>query len=224
MHNHVSVLLANVADTITAPIDHHGAVAIFLLMALDAVFPAAGEIVMLYSGAMAAGAIAGANADVLGMTPSSGVEMYIVLALCGTLGYLLGSLVGWGIGRFGGRALVFRYGRLVHLPSGRVAQGEAWFDRRGASAIFLARLTPLVRSGVSIVAGVLSAPLLPYTVLTLAASAVWCFGFAGAGWALGASWETADEAFRYVEVALAILVIGAGVVVLRRRRSRHGDG
>jgi len=88
--------------------------------------------------------------------------------------------------------------------------------------VFLGRLTPVVRSFISIPAGTLESPLGPYTVLTLAGSAIWCFAFAGAGWALGSSYEQVHHAFRYVDilaVAGAVAALAA-LLVLRRRRTR----
>src|SRR3954454_10797726 len=94
----------------------HGLLAIFLLMAVDAVFPAGGEIVMLFGGALAAGAIAG----------QSGPSLVAVI-LAGPLVYLTGSLGGWALGRAGGRQLVDRHGRWLHLGPERFLRAERWF-------------------------------------------------------------------------------------------------
>ena len=83
---------------------HGGVYAVFALMALDALLPVGGELIMLYAGALAAGAIAGQQPVLLGWDPATGHEAYVVLAAAGTLGYLLGSLIGWQIGRRGGEA------------------------------------------------------------------------------------------------------------------------
>jgi membrane protein DedA with SNARE-associated domain len=195
--------------------------AVFALMAVDALLPAGGELVMLYAGALAAGAVAGHHPDFFGSSLHAGAEAYVVLALAGTLGYLLGSLAGWAIGRYGGRALVERRGRWLHLGPDRLERAERWFDRRGAWAVFLGRLTPLVRSFVSIPAGVLRSPLPSYTLLTLLGSAIWCFGFAGAGWALGSSYEKVHHAFGYLDallVALAVVAVAGAALAARRRR------
>jgi membrane protein DedA with SNARE-associated domain len=89
--------------------------------------------------------------------------------------------------------------------------------------VLLGRLTPVVRSFVSIPAGIFRVPLPRYTVLTLIGSAVWCFAFAGAGWAAGASWESFHSGFRYADVAVAAFVLGAagwlGWRLLRTRRA-----
>jgi membrane protein DedA with SNARE-associated domain len=87
--------------------------------------------------------------------------------------------------------------------------------------VFLGRLTPLVRSFISIPAGAMESPLGPYVVLTLAGSAIWCFAFAGAGWALGSSYDRVHHAFTAVEVLVAAAVVaGAGALLTRRRRRR----
>jgi membrane protein DedA with SNARE-associated domain len=207
---------------LTAWIGHHGAYAVFAIMALDALLPVGGELTMLYAGALAAGAIAGQHPILLGHHLQSGLESYVVLALAGTLGYLLGSLVGWGIGRSGGRSLLERHGRWLHVTPENLDRAERWFDRHGRAAVFLGRLTPVVRSFISIPAGALESPIGPYTMLTLAGSAIWCFGFAAVGWALGSSYERVHHAFRYVDVLAVAAAVATVVVllVLHRRRAR----
>jgi membrane protein DedA with SNARE-associated domain len=87
--------------------------------------------------------------------------------------------------------------------------------------VFLGRLTPVVRSFISVPAGALGSPLGPYVALTLLGSMIWCFGFAGAGWALGDTWETFHRNFRYADYAAVAAVLGVLVaVVLHRRRGR----
>src|SRR3954471_18702711 len=96
----------------------HGLLAIFVLMAIDAVLPAGGEIVMLFGGALAAGAIAG----------QSGPSLIAVIVM-GTLGYLAGSLGGWALGKAGGHRLIDRHGRWLHLGPERFRRAERWFSR-----------------------------------------------------------------------------------------------
>jgi len=210
----------------TSWIGHHGFWAVFALMGVDALLPVGGELIMLYAGAVAAGAIAGQHPLLFGHVLNAGFESYVVLALGGTLGYLIGSLIGWAIGRWGGRALLDRHGRWLHLPPERVERAERWFDRYGIWAVFLGRLTPLVRSFISVTAGVFETPIVPFTLATLAGSAIWCFAFAGAGWALGSGYDSVHHAFRYVDVVVVLVVslIALSWAVRRgtrrRRRSR----
>ena len=214
------MVTASLTNTLTDWVAAHGAYAIFAIMAVDAVLPAGGEVTMLVAGAVAGGALAGRHPVLLGHTLSSGVESYVILALCGTLGYLAGSLGGWVLGRWGGRPLLERHGRWLHLGPERLARAERWFDQHGRAAVFLGRLTPVVRSFISIPAGALESPLVPYTILTLAGSAIWCFAFAGGGWALGSQYDQIHHVFTVIEVLVVALVVLAVVVVLVRRRSR----
>jgi membrane protein DedA with SNARE-associated domain len=213
-------MLATVTSQVTTWIAQHGVYAVFALMAVDALLPLGGELVMLYAGVLAAGAIAGAQVTILGAHPATGVESYIVLALAGALGSLAGALIGWAIGARGGRPLIERHGRVLHLGPGRFARAEDWFARYGGRAVFIGRLTPLVRSFVSIPAGVLGTPLGIYVPLTLLASLIWCFGFAAAGWAAGGTWESIHHDYGYAEyAAVAAVLVAVGAMILHRRRA-----
>jgi membrane protein DedA with SNARE-associated domain len=106
-----------------------------------------------------------------------------------------------------------------------MARAEQWFARRGRWAVFLGRLIPVVRSFISIPAGVLGSPLNSYAPLTLAGSAIWCFVVADLGCALGASYDSVDGAFRSVEIGVvAVVVLAGGALVLRRRAARQAAG
>jgi len=202
----------------TSFLAHHGVLAVFVLMAIDAVFPAASELVMLYGGALASGALTH-RLDVFG-SGETGTKAYIAIALAGTIGYLLGSLGGWAIGFYGGRPLLERRGRWLHLDGARLERAERWFRRWEEWAVLVGRVTPVARSFVSIPAGVFESPLLRYTVLTAIGSAIWCFAWAAAGWGLGASWEGVHKGFEYVDYAVVAGILAlAAYVVLRRRRS-----
>jgi membrane protein DedA with SNARE-associated domain len=219
---HARRILATLTSTLTGWIGHHGAYAVFAIMAVDALLPVGGELTMLVAGAVAAGAIAGVHPVFLGHELRTGLESYVVLALSGTLGYLFGAVVGWAIGWRGGRPLLERHGRRLGVGPTELARAEAWFDRHGRWAVFLGRLTPVVRSFISIPAGVLESPLRPYVALTLAGSAIWCFAFAGAGWALGSGYDSVHRAFGFVDaiVVVGVLAAIAAGVALHRRHVR----
>ncbi|HEU0245740.1 MAG TPA: DedA family protein [Gaiellaceae bacterium] len=223
----VASILSEITDTITSAIGDYGLYAVFLLMLVDAVLPAASEVVMVYAGAVAAGAFADQEVVFLGRTIDEGFAAYVAMALAGTIGYTVGSMGGWAIGFYGGRPYVERHGRWLHLNIEKLDRAERWFERWEDLAVFLGRLTPVVRSFVSIPAGVLEVPFVRYTLLTLAGSAIWCFAFAGAGYAVGENWEDFHHAFRYVEylIAAAIGAVAIWVVVryVRRRRRRLAE-
>src|SRR6266498_4747026 len=212
--------VAGVTSTLTSLIGNHGVYAVFLLMAIDAVFPAASELVMVYAGALAAGAFAGQHVELFGTRISSHAWAYVVMALAGTLGYLVGSIGGWAVGLYGGRPLLEQRGRWLHLGGDKLERAERWFDRWDELAVLLGRVTPVVRSFISIPAGIFRMPFWRYTVLTLIGSAVWAFALAGVGWGLGRSYETFHHDFRFVEYAIvAGVLVLAAYLVLRRRRS-----
>ncbi len=211
------MLVASVSSSFTAQVAHHGVYAVFGLMAIDAVFPALSELVMLYAGAVAAGVFAAAHGvTLLGWHIGFGADAFVALALAGTLGYLVGALVGWVIGFYGGRPLLDRRGRWLHLPPERLDRAERWFARWGNLGVLLGRVTPVVRSFVSIPAGIFRMRLGPYTALTLVGSAVWAFAFAGAGYGLGSGYRGFDRGFHYAEYAVvAGVVLFAAYLVYR---------
>ena len=122
---------------------------------------------------------AGQSVTLFGRELDSGWPAYLAIALAGTIGYTLGAMFGWAIGDYGGRPYLERHGRWLHLDAEKLARAETWFERWEDWAVFLGRLTPVVRSFISVPAGVFRTPFVRYTLLTLAGSAIWCFAFAG---------------------------------------------
>lgn len=203
-------MLASITSTFESHIATQGAYAVFVLMAIDAVFPAASEVVMLYAGAVAAGVFPGTHhVSLFGAKVGFGIGAFIVMALAGTLGYFVGALIGWWIGLRGGRPLLETRGRWLHVTPERLDRAEQWFQRWGNFGVLVGRVTPVVRSFVSIPAGIFEMRLAPYTLYTLVGSAVWSFAIAGVGYGLGSSYKSFDRGFKYVEYAIV-----AGVLVL----------
>jgi membrane protein DedA with SNARE-associated domain len=217
-------IVSSVTDALTTLIGDYGLYAVFAIMLIDAVFPAASELVMVYAGAVAAGAFAGQNVVLFGHTFEPGLEAYIAMAMAGGLGYLVGSVLGWAIGDYGGRPFLERRGRWLHVTPHTLDRAEHWFDRWGDWAVAISRVTPVVRSFIAIPAGVMRMPLGRYTLLTIPGSFAWTFAFAGIGWAAGSQWEEFHHSFRYAEyvVAAAILAVIVVGLVRHRRASRLG--
>ena len=208
-----------VTDRVTELLGDHGLYAVFLLMLVDAVLPAASELIMVYAGALAAGAFT-SGVVLFGHEFESGLSAWLAIVLAGTIGYTIGSVLGWAIGIYGGRPFLERRGRWLHLSPRTLAKAERWFDRWGDWAVFLGRITPVARSFVSIPAGVFRAPLGRYTVFTFIGSTIWCVVFAAIGYAFGTRWETFHENFHYVDYAVAAgIVLGVAYLLVRRRRS-----
>jgi membrane protein DedA with SNARE-associated domain len=214
-------VLASLTSSVTTFIGDYGLYAVFLLMVVDAVLPAASELVMLYAGAVAAGAFAGQHVVLFGHRIDSHFWAYVAMSLAGVLGNTVGSLIGWGIGAYGGRPLLEQRGRWFHLNREKLDRADRWFDRYGDAAVFLGRMVPVVRSFISIPAGVVRMPIVRFTVLTFLGCIPWCFGIAAAGWALGSSYENFHHDFAYVEYAvLAGVIVLCAWLILRWRSSK----
>ena len=220
--NVLSDFLHWITDSVTDAIGNQGLYAVFILMLIDAVLPAASEVVMVYAGAVASGAIAGQSVTLFGHEFADGFPAYVAMATAGTLGYLVGSVLGWALGDYLGRPWLEHHGRWLHLSAEKLDRAERWFDRWEEWAVFIGRVTPVVRSFISVPAGVFKAHFRPYFWLTFLGSAIWCFAFAGAGWAAGSNWESFHEAFRYVDYLVAAGVVAVvawlGWRLLKRRR------
>jgi membrane protein DedA with SNARE-associated domain len=214
------VLLASFSSTLTSLIGDHGIYAVFVLMVIDAVLPAASELVMLYAGVVASGALPGQDVVLFGHQIDSHFWAYVAMSMAGVLGNTLGSVIGWGIGYYGGRPVIEKRGRWLHLGPENLDRAEHWFARWGDWAVCLGRVTPVVRSFVSIPAGLARMPLGRFTVFTFLGCIPWCFGLAGIGWALGSSYESFHHDFRFVDIAVGVFVLAlVAIWLLRRRRA-----
>ncbi len=215
-------ILSSISDALTDIIGDHGVYAVFILMLVDAVLPAASELIMVYAGAVAAGAFAGQDVVLFGERVESDAWAFVVMAMAGGVGYIIGSLGGWAIGYYGGRPFLERHGRWLHVTPHTLHRAESWFDRFGDWAVAIGRITPVVRSFIAIPAGVFRMPFVRYALLTIPGSIAWAFAFAGAGYAFGSRWEEFHHAFRYAEyvVAAAILAVLVAGFVRHRRSSR----
>ncbi len=213
--------MGGITETVTDWIGSGGVYAVFLLMLVDAVFPAASEVVMVYAGALAAGAFPEHQVSLFGWETDSTAVGYVVMALAGTLGYWVGSILGWGIGMYGGRPLLERHGRWFHLTPEKLDRADRWFERYEDKTVFFGRMIPVVRSFISIPAGVAEMPLGRYSILTFLGTLPWCFGLAAVGVAVGSSWETFHERFRWADyVVVGLIVLAVAWVVFRIWRGR----
>ena len=206
--------------SITSFVGSHGVYAVFLLMLAAALVPAASELVMVYAGAVAGGTFASAHVVLFGHRVDTPAWAYVTMATAGVIANTLGCVAGWGLGLYGGRPLLERYGRWLHVTPARVARAERWFDRFGVLAVPLGLTTPLVRSFVALPAGIARMPLRRFAPLALVGCIPFCFGLAAGGWALGSSYDRLHHDFNYVSIAIGVAVVALiGYLILRRRSS-----
>ena len=156
---------------------------VMLLMAIEsACIPLPSEVIMPFSGALTVPFVAA----LYNRTPFS----LLLVATFGALGCNLGSVLAYEIGYFGGRPLVERYGRYIFLSQRELAIADGFFERRGALAVLIARLLPVIRTFIALPAGIARMPRLKFHVYTFIGSWPWCYVLAYVGMRLGQAWET----------------------------------
>ena len=198
-------------------ISQHGYLAIFVLMVLEsACIPIPSEVIMLFGGALAGGlTLAGVH-----------VQLNIIgVGLAGTAGNLVGVLLAYAVGRVGGRPLIERWGRYVLLRPHELDRAERFFDRRGKAAIFFGRMVPVVRTFISLPAGIAEVPVVPFAVLTGLGTLPWTFGLAIAGDSLASNWKSVSNAFTPISIVVGVVLLGliAWWVTKRLRESRQAN-
>lgn len=181
-------------------ISQHGYLAIFVLMVLEsACIPIPSEVIMLFGGALAGGlTLAGVH-----------VHLNIIgVGLAGTAGNLVGALLAYSVGRVGGRPLIERWGRFIFLRPHELDRAEGFFQRRGAPAIFFGRMVPVVRTFISLPAGIAEVPVARFSVLTTLGTLPWTFGLAIAGDSLASNWQSVSNAFVPISIVVGIVLVG----------------
>jgi membrane protein DedA with SNARE-associated domain len=188
-----------------------------LMLAESACIPVPSELTMLFAGALSAGAVAGAHLN-------------LVLAItAGVAGNVAGSYLAWGIGVYGGRAAWHRWGRYILLRDDDIDRAERWFGRHGTKAVFFGRLLPVVRTFISLPAGLARMPAGRFGIYTVLGCIPWTAALAWTGYLVGANWGSVVSALHgpsYALAALCGLLVAFAVVMLlrRRRRERGGHG
>jgi membrane protein DedA with SNARE-associated domain len=204
---------------ITDTVLRHGYLAIFVLMVAEsACIPIPSEVTMLFGGALA-------NATFVAALAGQAEPLNIVLVgLLGTIANVAGSWIAYGVGRAGGRALIERWGRYVFLRDHELDRAERWFERHGQTAVFVSRLLPVVRTFISLPAGVAEMPFWRFTLYTFIGCLPWTFALAGVGYTLGSRWHVIESYLRPVSIGLAALIVGvAAWWLVRRARAKHRE-
>jgi membrane protein DedA with SNARE-associated domain len=193
--------------------------AVFALSFISSMgLPVGAELALIYGGVLASGQV-----------PGEGKPLSLaVVIIVAVLGEFLGSLAGYSIGRYGGRALVDKVGKYVLLTHRDLDRAEAWFGRRGEPVVFFGRFVPLLRSFVSFAAGLGEMPVAKFSLFTLIACAIWCTALCSLGYSLGSSYNHVLKAFSYAGYVLGALAVIAVAVVLwhrlREYRKQRDEG
>ena len=158
-----------------------------------------------------------------GFEVDGGDLSFALVVLSATLGSVAGALILYAIGRYGGRPAVLRYGGILRVGPRDLERAERWFERWGDWVVLGSRLVPLVRSVVSIPAGIMRMSLLRFAVLTAIGSLAWNLLLVGAGYQLGANWDEVTvliETYALVVRVAVVLAAGAAAWWAWRRMAR----
>jgi membrane protein DedA with SNARE-associated domain len=200
-------VLNPIVDVATEFISSAGYPAVFVLMALEsACLPVPSEAIMLFAG----------------FAVSKGELTLIGIVAAGVIGNLVGSWIGYAIGYFG-RTDLLEKNRLFHVNPEWLRKTEGWFERYGDAAVFFSRMLPIVRTFVSLPAGVAKMPILRFSVLTVLGSIPWVLALGLLGQEVGDNWESWRHNLGYIDYVVAAAIVG-GVIWWIMRRRRDADG
>jgi membrane protein DedA with SNARE-associated domain len=195
----------------------YGYLAVFILMVAEsACIPVPSELIMPLAGALAAGAVAGHH---LSLT---------LVIVAGVAGNVVGSYIAWAVGWYGGQAMLRRWGGRFWLREHDIEVANRWFDRYGPRAVLIGRLLPVVRTFISLPAGIARMRPLRFGIYTTIGCIPWTAALAAAGYAVGANWQQIPNAFHtvtYIVAAIVIVALAIGVwLFIRNRRSERAGG
>jgi len=185
----------------------YGYIAIFLLMlAESACIPFPSEVTMLVGGWYAA----------------DGSLDFFWVGAAGVMGNMVGSWIAYGVGRTTGRGVLDRYGRYIFIRKHDIDKAEIWWDKYGEAATFFSRLLPVIRTFISLPAGIARMPFGKFTLYTFLGVIPWTYALTYAGVLVEDNWE---KVLGYFDVPT--LIIGGAVLAaiaifyLKRRRARN---
>lgn len=206
--------MSQLIDFVVSLVERLGYVGLALAIAAENVFPPIPSEAIL---------------PLAGFNVSKGEFSYPLVVIATTIGSVCGALILYALGRWLGkervRALVKAHGNKAFLKIEDVDKADVWFDRYGPLAVLLCRMVPIVRSLISIPAGIDRMPLHTFVIFTTLGSAAWNAILVGAGWALGNQWDRVEVVIGYLQYV--VIVVGALLVILflrRRALARLGRG
>jgi len=179
---------------------------VVLLMAIEsACIPLPSEIIMPLSGWM------------LIADKGLGVEYVVLAGLCGAVGNVIGSVIAYWVGAWGGRPFLHRYGKYVLVSHHDIEVADRWFDRYGDQIVFLSRLLPAVRTFISFPAGIARMKMGKFLLYSFLGSFPWSVGLAYGGYLLGQNWERIREVMRPFDIPILVIFLALVAFFIWRR-------
>jgi len=169
---------------------------IFLSIVESAMAPIPSEVTFGFAGAFCTVAVGG----------SSHFSVWAVI-LIGTVGSLIGSIIAYEIGRTAGRTIVDRWGKWILLTHKDLDAAERWFAKYGAISVLVGRVLPVVRSAISVPAGIAEMKRGPFMILTTIGSFVWVSLLTGLGYAAGTNWQRVSNDFHKAQTPVIIILV-----------------
>jgi membrane protein DedA with SNARE-associated domain len=198
-------ILGPLVDAATNLIDATGLAGVFILMTLEsACVPIPSEATMLFAG----------------FNVSEGNLTLFGIVAAGVLGNLVGSLIAYAVGYYG-RIELLDQNRFIHINRRHLEWADRWFERHGSATVFFTRMLPIIRTFISLPAGVARMPLAKFVVYTLAGCIPWVLGLAIIGREVGDRWEEWKDYLHYFDYAV-IAAIAIAIVYWLWRRRRGG--
>jgi membrane protein DedA with SNARE-associated domain len=203
----VAAVTDKLADFATNVVGDLGLWGIFLLMVPEsACIPIPSEATMLFAG----------------FNVSEGKYSLVAAVLVGTVANLVGSWIAYAVGYYGRLELLERHGKWLHIKPSHLAWADRWFERYGAPAVFFSRMLPVVRTFISLPAGVARMPILRFSVLTFLGALPWNFALVLAGKSARDNWTDIKDKLHYVDYAVAVLIVmGVAYLAVRWYRNRR---
>ena len=197
----VEKIITLLAGFIIGTISRLGYGGIVLLMAIEsACIPLPSEIIMPFSGYLV----------------STGEMNLWLVGLAGAVGCVLGSLVAYYAGAWGGRPLVEKYGKYILISHHDLNLADRWFQRHGDITIFIGRLLPVIRTFIAFPAGIARMDLWRFNLYTFVGSYLWSLGLAWIGMKLGEHWNTLGVYFHRFDAAIGVFLLAAVIWYVRR--------
>jgi len=189
-------------------VDAMGLPGIFLLMVLEsACIPIPSEATFLFAG----------------FNVSRGEYSLLAVVATGTIANVVGSWIAYAVGYYGRVDILEKHGSKLHIKPSHLAWADRWFQRHGDATVFFTRMLPVIRTFISLPAGVARMPFWRFTVFTVAGCLPWVLLLAFIGQQVGANWAKWKDSLHYVDYAVvAMVVVGIVLLVVRNRRGRKG--
>jgi len=198
----ITDIILAITNFITNTIDAMGYAGVALLMAIEsAAIPLPSEIIMPFAGYLV----------------EAGRFSLFGLAVAGAVGSTIGSLIIYYIAAYGGRRLIAKYEHIIFVSQTDLDLAEKFFHKFKHSSAFFGRLLPVVRTFISVPAGLAKAPIIPFTVGAFVGSFIWSYFLAWLGLKLGENWKHLETYFRKMD----IVIVGVGAVLVGYWIYRH---